>query len=137
MFLPCCESPVNRFLSVFVGNMLPLTPWLQQDTHSLRLTSCGIYSSNKLPLSPPGVIIINHCLSFLQSAGHVTSFVLHMHTVSFHATVFLSFCSGLRPSPSFLPVDCPPPQSEGGTVGGGGEREARKRERVKGEPNRM
>lgn len=61
IFLPCCESPVNRFLSVFVGNMLPLTPWLQPDPHSLRLTSCGIYSSNKLPLSPPGVIIINHC----------------------------------------------------------------------------
>ncbi|CAM4734008.1 unnamed protein product [Leuciscus chuanchicus] len=49
IFLPCCESPVNRFLSVFVGNMLPLTPWL--DPHSLRLTSCGSYSSNTLPLS--------------------------------------------------------------------------------------
>jgi len=52
-----------------------------------------------------------------------------MDSVKLHATVFLSFWSGLRPSPSFLPVSCPPPQSEGGTVGGGGEREAEKRER--------
>lgn len=134
IFLPCCESPVNRFLSMFVGNMLSLTPWLQRERPSL----CAPDVMWELPLKQTPSIS-TRCvhdksqpylsLSFLHSAVHVTSFVLHMQAVRLHDTVFLSFCSGLRPSPSFFPVDCPPPQSEGGPAGGGGEREAGKRER--------
>lgn len=60
IFLPCCESPVNRFLSMFVGNMLSWPPGCRaRDLHSVRLTSCGSYRSNKLPLSPPGVFMIS------------------------------------------------------------------------------
>ncbi len=102
-FLPCCESPVNRFLSVFVGNMLPLTPWLQKERERPSLCAPDVMSELLLKQTPS---ISTRCvhdkslpyfsLSFLHSAVHVTSFVLHMQAVRLHATVFLSFCSGLR-----------------------------------------
>ncbi len=121
---------------MFVGNMLPLTPWLQKERERPSLCAPDVMSELLLKQTPSistrcvrDKSLLYFSLSFLHSAVHLTSFVLHMQAVRLHATVFLSFCSGLRPSPSFLPVDCPPPQSEGGSAGGGGEREAGKRER--------
>lgn len=136
IFLPCCESPVNRFLSVFVGNMLPLTPPGCSQTPTLSVwrhvgstapslsTRCD--HNQSLPCSS---------LGFLQSAGHVTSFVLHTHTVRLHATLFLlwSAAKSLVPS-SGLSSSTERERDGWGRWRKGGRK---KREREKGEPNRM
>lgn len=73
--LPCCASPANRFLSVFVGNMLPLTPCFPRDTASPS-TRCDQNQSFGPRLSS----ICKSCDLFCS----------RMYTVKLDSTVFLS-----------------------------------------------